>query len=91
MKVIAPLEKGDNRSLTEGFDIQATIQLDSLLSKENVIKSEPMLMYGLWFIFWRKMDKLALSALKYSELLGYEYIVVLGRKGKTRKIRIIFS
>ena len=37
------------------------------------------------------MDKLALSALKYSELLGYEYIVVLGRKGKTRKIRIIFS
>lgn len=47
MKVMAPLEKGDNRSLTEGFDIQATIQLDSLLSKENVIKSEPMLMYGL--------------------------------------------
>lgn len=41
--------------------------------------------------FWRKMDKLALSALKYSELLGYEYIVVLGRKEKTRKIRIIFS
>ena len=41
-----PAGDGNSGSLTEGFDIQATIQLDNLLSKENVNKKEPLLCMG---------------------------------------------